>query len=129
MKRFSPNCSTLIRDAPGLVAGAPKFTQTCCPHSQVLTGTPEGPPGSPRGSQTYYKHCHRTSVQVIINPSYSERWPECPPRACYSPVIDASKFTLHINSDTPGGFQRPKSILLMHTYLNVNLASLGATWL
>jgi len=31
----------------------------------------------------------------------------------YSPEIDASKFTLHILSDTPGGFQSLKYIVLM----------------
>jgi len=50
---------------------------------------------------------------VIGAPSYSEGWQECPPRAWYSPEIDASKFTLHILSDTPGGFQWLKYILLM----------------
>jgi len=46
-------------------------------------------------------------------PSYSDGQQECPPRVSYSPAIDASKFTLHILSDTPGGFQWPKYILLM----------------
>ena len=54
-----------------------------------------------------------TSVPVIRDPSYSEGQPECPPRVRYSPEIDASKFTLHILSDTPGVFQRLKYILLM----------------
>jgi hypothetical protein len=48
-------------------------------------------------------------------PSYSEGRQECPPRVLYSPEIDASKFTLHILSDTPGGFQCLKYILLMKT--------------
>jgi len=52
-------------------------------------------------------------VRVIRDPSYSEGRPECPPRVWYSPEIDASKFTLHILSDTPGVFQRLKYILLM----------------
>jgi hypothetical protein len=46
-------------------------------------------------------------------PRYSEGWQVCPPRVWYSPEIDASKFTLHILSDTPGGFQWLKYILLM----------------
>jgi len=46
-------------------------------------------------------------------PSYSEGRQECPPRVWYSPEIDASKFTLHILSDTPGGLQWLKYILLM----------------
>jgi hypothetical protein len=46
-------------------------------------------------------------------PSYSEGLQECPPTVWYSPEIDASKFTLHILSDTPGGFQYLKYILLM----------------
>jgi len=50
---------------------------------------------------------------VASAPSYSEGHQECPPRVEYSPEIDASKFTLHILSDTPGGFQWLKYILLM----------------
>jgi len=46
-------------------------------------------------------------------PSYSEGQQECPPRVWYSPEIDTSKFTLHILSDPPGGFQWLKYILLM----------------
>jgi len=42
---------------------------------------------------------------VVGAPSHSEGRQECPPRVSYSPEIDASKFTLHILSDTPGGFQ------------------------
>jgi len=54
-----------------------------------------------------------TPVPVVRDPSYSEGLPEYPPRVWYSPEIDASKFTLHILSDTPGVFQRLKYILLM----------------
>jgi len=50
---------------------------------------------------------------VFGTPSYSEGQQECPPRVWYSPEIDASKFTLHILPDTPGGFQWLKYILLM----------------
>jgi len=59
-----------------------------------------------------------TPVPVIRDPSYSEGRPECPPRVWYSPDIDASKFTLHILSDTPGVFQRLKYILLMEVKIN-----------
>jgi len=54
-----------------------------------------------------------TPVAVVRDPSYSEGRPEYPPRVWYSPEIDASKFALHILSDTPGVFQRLKYILLM----------------
>jgi len=54
-----------------------------------------------------------TSVPVVGDPSYSEGQPECPPWVQYSPEIDASKFTLHILSDTPGVIQRLEYILLM----------------
>jgi len=47
-------------------------------------------------------------------PSYSEGRQECPPRVWCSPEIDASKFTLHILSGTPGGFQWLTYILLMY---------------
>jgi len=54
-----------------------------------------------------------TPRPVAGDPSYSEGRQECPPRVWYSPEIDASKFTLHILSDTPGGFQWLKYIVLM----------------
>jgi len=50
---------------------------------------------------------------VVGAPSDSGGRQECPPRVWYSPEIDTSKFTLHILSDTPGGFQWLKYILRM----------------
>jgi len=50
---------------------------------------------------------------VVGAPSYTEGRQECRPRVWSSPEIDASKFTLHILSDTSGGFQWLKYILLM----------------
>jgi hypothetical protein len=67
--------------------------------SPALPGAPRLVVGAPR--------------LVTGAPSYSEGWQECPPRVLYSPEIDASKITLHILSDTPGGFQCLKYILLM----------------
>jgi len=57
-----------------------------------------------------------TPVPVVRDQIYSEGWLKCPPKVWYSPEIDASKFTLHILSDTPGSFQRLKYILLMNQY-------------
>jgi len=68
--------------------------------SPALLGAPRLVVGAPR--------------LVAGAPSYSEGRQECPPRVWYSPAIDASKFTLHILSDTPGGFQWLKYILLMN---------------
>jgi len=51
---------------------------------------------------------------VIGAPSDSEGWQEYPPRVWYSPEFDASKFTLHILSDTSGVFQQLKYIVLMN---------------
>jgi len=83
----------------------------------ALPGAPTVLSGAPRCSQS----CHIISqcclVPVIRDPSYSEGWPECPPRVWYSPQIDASKFTLHILWDTPGGFQWLKYILLLGVYI------------
>jgi hypothetical protein len=86
----------------------------------VLPGMLPALPGAPKvlsGTLRRFQTCHITSsgspVQVIRDPSYSEGRLECPPRVWYSPEIDASKFTLHIFSDTPGGFQWLKYILLM----------------
>jgi len=69
---------------------------------------------SPRCSQTFHKRSHGVPLPVIRDPSYSEGQPEYPSKVWYSPEIDASKFTLHIVSDAPGGSQRLKSILLMY---------------
>jgi len=46
-------------------------------------------------------------------PSYSKDRAEFSPRVWYSPEIDACKFRLHILSDTLGGFQWLKYILLV----------------
>jgi len=54
-----------------------------------------------------------TPVPVVRDPGYSAGLPEYSPRVLHSPEIDASKFTLHILSDTPVVFQRLKYILLM----------------
>jgi hypothetical protein len=59
--------------------------------STVIRGAPSHVAGTPR--------------LVVGAPSYSEGRQECPPNVSYSPEIDASKFTLHILSDTPGGFR------------------------
>ena len=90
------DCSSVIRGAPRLVAVAPRLVAV-----------------APTCSQTYHNHSHGTPVPVTRDPSYSEGWPECLPRVWYSPEIDASKFILHILSDSPGGCQWLKYILLM----------------
>ena len=82
--------------------------------SPALPSAPKVHSSSPGCSRTYHNHSHGTPVPVIRDPSYSECRPECPPRVWYSPEIDASKFTLHILSDTPGVFQWLKYILLMN---------------
>jgi hypothetical protein len=87
--------------------------RTCCTHSQVLPGAPKVLSGSLRCTQTYYNHCHGTPVQVNGDLSDFEGRPECPPTIGFSPKIYSSKFTLHILSDTSGGSQRLKYILLM----------------
>jgi hypothetical protein len=55
-----------------------------------------------------------SATRVIVDaPSYSE--------------IDASKFTLHILSDTPGGSQQPNYILLIYQIVEVVLVGLKFT--
>ena len=102
--------------------------QTCRRRSQVLPGVPKVLSGAPRCSQTYHNHSHGTPVPVIRDLSYSEGQPDCPPTVWYSPEIDASKFTLHILSDTSGDSQRLKYILLMMWYMQraVSRISQGA---
>ena len=86
--------------------------------SATLPGAPKVLSGAPPCSETYHNHSHGTHESVIRVPSYSQGRLECPPRVCYSPQIDASKYTLHILSDTPGGSQGPKYILLMYTEIS-----------
>jgi len=54
-----------------------------------------------------------TPVPVIRDPSHSEHLPEYHPMVWYPPDIDASKYRLHILSDTPGGFYRLEYILMI----------------
>jgi len=93
--------------------------QTCCRRSPVLPGAHKVLTSAPRCSQTYPNHCHSTPVPVIRDLSYSEGRPECPRMVWYCPEIDASKFALHIHSDTPGGFQWLKYLLLMADSLSI----------
>jgi hypothetical protein len=95
--------SLMLLGTPRLVVSAPT----------LVAGTSKVLSGSLRFSQTYLSHSHCTPVPVIRDPSDSEGRQECPPWVWYSSEIDASKFTLHILSDTPGGFLWPKYIVLM----------------
>jgi hypothetical protein len=61
-----------------------------------------------------------TPVPVVRDPSYSECLPEYPSRVWYSAVIDASKFTFHILSDTAGVLQKLKCLLLMESRQSQN---------
>ena len=74
--------------------------------STVIWGAPRHVTDTPR--------CVAGAPRLVVGaPNYSAGQQECPPRVWYSPEIDTSKFTLHILSDTPGGFQYLKYILLM----------------
>jgi hypothetical protein len=94
---FSLDCSTVNRGAPWLVTSAPRCTQC-----------------SLQRSQTYHNHSHGTPEPVIRDLSNFEGRPQYPPSVWYTPKIDASKFILHIFSDTSGGSQRLKYILLIY---------------
>jgi len=125
----------LVVDAPRLVAGSPRYSQachrrsqTCRRHSQVIPGAPEVLSGAARCSQTYHKYSHGTPVPVVLDSSYSEGRPECPPMLWYSPEIDVSKFILHSLSDTAGGFQRLKYILLMLILILAIFGCIPETW-
>ena len=131
---FCPDCSTVIRGAPRLVGSAPRrivsaprlavgtprlvvgASRVVVGAPRLVTGAPEVLSGAPKCSQTSHNHSYGTPVPVIRDPSYSEGQPECPPMVWYSPEIDTSKFTLHILSDTPGGSQWLKYILLMYMW-------------
>ena len=90
-----------------------RCSQTCRKHSQVLPGAPKVLSGAPIYSQTYHNPSHGSPVLVLRDLSYSKCWPECPPSVWCTPIIEASKFTHHILSNTSGGSQRLEYILLM----------------
>jgi hypothetical protein len=71
----------------------------------VSLGFPHWLGNSPSCSQTSHHRSHGAPIQVIRGPSNSDGRPECTPRVWFSPEIDASKFTLRLLSDTPGGSQ------------------------
>jgi len=103
-----------------------RCSQNCRQRSHVFPGEPSFLPGPPRCSQIYHNHSHGTPVPVIRDLSNSKGWPECPPMVWYSPEIDASKFTLHILSDTPGGSQCLKYIVLMcYSHLPWTISKVG----
>jgi len=120
-RRHSQPCHRRSQVLPGL-------SSVLLGLSLVLPGAPKVLSGAPRWSQPYHCHSHGTPVPVIRDPSYSEGRQECPPRVWYSPDIDASKFTLHIFSDTPGMFHWLKYILLMFEYSGLDLWQLPWVW-
>jgi hypothetical protein len=69
---------------------------------RVSLGFPYWLGDSPRCSHTYQKCSHSVPVSVMWDPRYSEGRSECPPRVWFSPELDASLFTLHLLSHTPG---------------------------
>jgi len=96
---FSQTALQWFEVLPDLSPATPDLSPALPGLSPALPGAPKLVIGAPR--------------LVAGNPSYSEGRQECPPRVWYSPEIDASKFILHILSDTPGAFQWLKYILLM----------------
>ena len=101
-------------------------SQTCCRHSHacrqrshVLPGAFNVVSSAPRRSQTYQNHSHCTPVPISRDLSYSRGRSEFSLTVRYSPEIDASKFTLHILTDNPGGSQRLKYILLMEVCVSL----------
>jgi len=113
IRRVSDNACSSLNEYPYEPRHLSEFVCDSRVGSATLPGAPQVLSGTLTCSQTYPNYSHCTPVTVIRDPSYSEGRPECPPRVTYSPVIDASKFTLHILSDTPGGFQKLRYILLM----------------
>jgi hypothetical protein len=121
--RHVASASRLGQCAPRHVVGPTRCSQSCRHHSQhchwsfeVLPGAPKVHSGALRYSPTYHNHSHDTPVSGFRDSSYSECQLECPPRVWYTPEIDASKFSLHILSDTPGGSWWLQYILLLQAY-------------
>jgi hypothetical protein len=72
-------------------------------------------------SQTYHHRSHGMSELDIRDPSYFESLSECLARVWYCHEIPASKFTLHILSDTPGGSQTLTDILLRIIWIEFDI--------
>ena len=89
------------------------FSQTALLRFEVLPDMSPALPGLSRALPGAPRLVVDAPWLVTGAPSHFEGRQECPPRVSYSPEIDPSKFTLHILSDTPGGFQWLKYILLM----------------
>jgi len=88
-------------------------SQSCCRSTQVFSNPPIVFSITPRCSETYHNYTHPTPVLFIRDPQYLEGQPEFPGRVWYSPELDPSMFRLHILSDTLGGSQWLKYILLI----------------
>jgi len=111
--RCSQACCRRSQMLPGLSLALPGLTSALADLSLVLQDAPKVSSGAPSCSPTDHSHSLGTPVPVIRDPSHSKGRPECPPRVWYSPEIDASKFSLHILSNTPGGFQWLNYILMI----------------
>ena len=110
---FSQTAWQWFEVLPGLLLALPSLSPALLCAPRHVVGAPRLVAGAPGCTQTYHNHSHGTPVPVIRDPSYFEGRPECPPTVWHSPEIDASMFTLHILSDTPGGSQWLNYILLM----------------
>jgi len=126
--RHVASAPRLVVCAPWLVVDPARCSQTCHRHSQhchwsfqVHPGAPKVLSGALRYSPTYHNHSHGTPVSVIRDSSYSKCQLQSPPRFWYSPEIDASKFSLHILSHTPGGSWWLQYILLIQVYIFILL--------
>jgi len=89
------------------------FSQTTLLWFEVLPDMLPAHPGFPPALPGFSLALPGAPKLLVGDSSYSEGRQECPPTVWYSHEIDASKFTLHIFSDTPGAFQCLKYILLM----------------
>jgi len=110
---------------PGLSPVLPTMLPALLGDPRHVVRAPRLVASAPMCSQTYHKHSHGTPLPVFKNPSCSEGWPECLSTVWHSAEIDVSKFTLHILSDTSGGFQWLKYILLM--YLEILVRTTGVS--
>jgi len=94
---------------------------------RISLGFPHWLSNSPWCFPTSHNRSHGATIPVIRDPSYSDGQPEYPSRVWFSPEFDASKFTLRLLSDTPGGSQWLKYILQMMPYFS-NSVSTFAAW-
>jgi hypothetical protein len=90
---------------PKYVVSAPRYCQDSCQHSQERERAQKVLSGAPRCFQSYPNYSQCTPVPGNSDSSDTEGQPEFSLMVCFSAENGSPKLTLHIPSESPGGFQ------------------------